>query len=391
MSDKPAANYASAHDIVRISAKRFEMSPWMPAYLTDKAVLGVYSRRFYALGLSEDPTSDYWTLRRKAALYDVPEHPYEISGPDAYALLDKVFCRDISKLRVGRATYAISCDESGGILMDGVLMRIDEDRYWYVLADGEFIPWLKAHALGMDVTIRDPGSWVLQVQGPNSLDVMADLLDEPLTEPFKYFSVHSTSIAGQPFLISRTGWTNEMGFELYPLTTELDGPAMFHYIMEKGAPHGMIHSSLESMGIRRIEGGIMDNGTDMDPSMTPFDAGLGQFVSLDKPTDFIGKKALAAAPRGSRFFGVTCAGAAPLANSALAANGKTVGRATAGGWSPYLETGIAFVVMDEALNWIGRKVTVVLADGGEHAGEIVALPFYDKRKLIPRGLSNEIP
>ena len=88
---------------------------------------------------------------------------------------------------------------------------------------------------------------------------------------------------------------------------------------------------------------------------------------------------------------MTCAGAAPLANSALAANGKTVGRATAGGWSPYLETGIAFVVMDEALNWIGRKVTVVLADGGEHAGEIVALPFYDKRKLIPRGLSNEIP
>ncbi|MBC6439311.1 MAG: aminomethyl transferase family protein [Rhodospirillales bacterium] len=114
------SNYASAHATVRISAKRFNMSPWMPAYLTDKALLG---RRFYALGLGDDPISDYWHLRRQTALYDVPEHPIEISGPDACALLDKVFCRDISKLHEGRAIYAISCNQHGGILMDGVLMK----------------------------------------------------------------------------------------------------------------------------------------------------------------------------------------------------------------------------------------------------------------------------
>jgi len=300
-----------------------------------------------------------------------------------------VFCRDISKLRVGRATYAISCDEQGGILMDGVLMRIDEDRFWYVLADGEFIPWLKAHALGMNVTIRDPESWVLQIQGPKSLEMLPDLLDDPMPEPFKYFSVHSVSIGGQPFLISRTGWTNEMGFELYPLSRNLDGPGMFHYILEKGAPHRLIFSSLESMGIRRIEGGIMDNGTDMDPSMTPYDAGLGQFVNLDKPTDFIGKAALTDAPKGSRFFGMTCAGAAPLANSIVAVDDAVVGRVTAGAWSPYLDCGVAFVVFDEAQDWVGRKVAVLLADASRHEAEIVALPFYDKEKLIPRGLSND--
>ena len=77
----PSLDYAGSHAIVRLSSKRFAMSPWMPAYLTDDAVLGVYSRRFYALGVGDDPAGDYWRLRRGAALYDVPEHPVEIVGP----------------------------------------------------------------------------------------------------------------------------------------------------------------------------------------------------------------------------------------------------------------------------------------------------------------------
>jgi len=388
MTDKPAANYASAHQVVRISAKRFAMSPWMPAYMTERAVLGVYSRRFYALGLSDDPTAEYWHLRRKAVLYDVPEHPIEISGPDAFALLDKVFCRDISKLREGRATYAIACNDRGGILMDGVLMKLGPERYWYVLADGEFLPWLEAHALGMDVAISDPDSWVLQVQGPRALDILPDLLDGPVPDPFKYFSVHEVAIDGHAFLISRTGWTGEMGFELYPLAPAgMDGPTMFRHILAHGEKHGLIHTSLESMGIRRIEAAIMDNGTDMNPSMTPFDAGLGAFVSLDKPTDFIGKAALTQADKDCRFFGVTCPGAAPLSGTVIEHDDRAVGRTTSGAWSPYLECGVAFVCLDKADNWVGRNVTVVLADGSRHDGKIVALPFYDHDKAIPRGLT----
>ena len=109
-------NYARSHPTVRLSSKRFAMSPWMPAYLTDRAIMGVYSRRFCALGCSEDTTADYWQLRRGAVLYDVPERPIEIVGPDSGRLLDKVFCRDIGRLRQGRATYAIACNERGGIL-----------------------------------------------------------------------------------------------------------------------------------------------------------------------------------------------------------------------------------------------------------------------------------
>ena len=380
-------NYAESHSVVRLSSKRFDMSPWMPAYLTDRAVLGVYSRRFYALGIGDDPTGDYWRLRRGAVLYDVPERPIEISGPDAYALLDRVLCRDISKLRPGRATYAIACNERGGVLMDGVLMKLGDERYWYVLADGEFLPWLEAHALGMDVAIRDPDSWVLQVQGPRSLDVLPDLLDGPAPEPFRYFSVHEAAIDGHPFLVSRTGWTGEMGFELYPLSPDLDGPAMFRRILARGEARGLVFASLESMGVRRIEAAIMDNSTDMNPSMTPYDAGLGRFVDLDKAAGFIGRAVLGNAPKGSRFFGVTCPTAAPLAGCTIGWRGRAVGETTAGAWSPYLETGIAFARFDETDAWVGRSVTVTLTDGSEHAGEVVALPFYDADKKIPRGLT----
>ncbi len=387
----PRDNYAMSHDVVRMSAKRFAKSPWMDAYLNENALLGVYSGRFYALGTTADPEADYWHLRRGAGLFDVPERPIEIVGADAFRLLDRLFCRDISRLRSGRATYAIACDQTGGVLMDGVVMRLAENRFWYVLADGEFLSWMKAHALGMEVMVRDPGSWVIQVQGPKSLELLPDLLDGAPPEPFRYFSVHETVIGGQPFLLSRTGWTGEMGFELYTLASDFDGPALFHLMLERGKRHGLAFSSLESMGIRRIEAGIRDNGTDMNPSMTPFEAGLGAFVDLEKETDFIGKAALAAAPRGSRFFGLLCRDAAPMAGSRIVVDGRDAGVTTTGAFSPYLESGIAFARLDEAGDWAGREAVAVLADGSRHRASIIDLPFYDPDKLIPRGLANDIP
>ena len=111
---------------MRISAKRFEKSPFFDCQDCANAVLGVYAKRFYALSLGEDPVSRYWDLRRNVVLYDVPERPLEISGPDALSLLERVFCRKIAGLAVGRARYAIACLPSGGILMDGVLFRLAE-------------------------------------------------------------------------------------------------------------------------------------------------------------------------------------------------------------------------------------------------------------------------
>ncbi len=370
-----------------IRAHRFRVSPFYDAYAKPGTLVGVYNRRLYPWHLGDDVVANYWTLRRAAAMYDVPETPLEIVGPDAERLLNRVLTRDIGKVKVGRASYGLACLADGGILMDGVLLRLAQDRFFYVQADGDFMGWLMAHAIGMDVTVRDPNSWVLQVQGPKSLDILADAAEGGLPDPFRYFDTAFCRIGGQDLVVSRTGWTNEMGFELYTLG-DVDGPKLWNDLMAAGEPHSVIGTGLDSMGIRRIEGGILDNGTDMDRSMTPFQAGLGKFVDLNKD-DFIGRAALEKADRTCLFYGLKVPGAAPVRGSQVLVDGKPAGWTTTGAWSPYLEFGVGYVRFDRPGSGPGEKVTVRLPDGAEHAGEVVTLPFYDAEKLIPRGLSNE--
>ncbi len=389
MSD-PSSNYASTDDTFRVSAKRFARSPWLASYITPETVLGVYSGRFFPLTIGEDPVEAYWNLRRGVALFDVPEHPVEIAGPDALPFLNRIFCRDLSRLRVGRAAYAIACKHSGGILMDGVVLHIAPDLYWYVLADGEFMTWLHAHRAGYDVRVRDPGSWVLQVQGPRALEVLEPMLDGAAPSPLRYFSVHECEVAGEPFLVSRTGWTGELGFELYSRRPEVDGEGVFRHLVQAGSAYGMRVSALECMGIRRIEAGIRDNGTDLDPAMTPFEAGLGSFVDLDK-TVHIGAEALRSASRGCAFFGVSAEPGTPPGRHRVRRAGREVGRLTAAARSPYLQRTIGYVRFDAPGDWEGEQVSLEAADGALYPARVVSLPFYDAEKRIPRGLGGAPP
>ena len=385
-----ASNYAAVDDTFRVSAKRFARSPWLSSYITPETVLGVYSGRFFPLTLGEDPVDAYWHLRRGVTLFDVPEHPVEIAGPDALAFLNRLLCRDLSRLGVGRATYAIACNHSGGILMDGVVLRVSQDLYWYVLADGEFMSWMEAHRAGYDVRVLDPGSWVLQVQGPRALEVLEPMLDGDAPSPFRYFGVYECEVAGEPFLVSRTGWTGELGFELYSRRPDVDGERIFRHLMRAGAACGIRLSALECMGIRRIEAGIMDNGTDMNSSMTPFAAGLGRFVDLDKTTH-IGAQALRAAGRGCAFFGVSAEPDTPLGRHRVRHEGREVGRITAAARSPYLQRVIAYVRFDEPGDWEGAQIALETGDASLFPARVVALPFYDAEKRIPRGLAGASP
>ncbi|MFT5399210.1 MAG: glycine cleavage system aminomethyltransferase T, partial [Gammaproteobacteria bacterium] len=153
-----------------------------------------------------------------------------------------------------------------------------------------------------------------------------------------------------------------------------------------GKSHGMQFSSAESMGIRRIEAGILDYGTDIDMQMTPYQAGLGAFVDLSKD-DFVGKSALLDADQSIALFGLKCRGAAPLSGLGVWEAGNRVGTMTTGAWTPYLNTGIGFVRFDAAGDWLGRSLTLVDRDNNEHACEVVELPFYDSKKEIPRGVA----
>lgn len=378
-------NYAAAHETLRISAKRFEASPYIDKYVNDDIVFGVYCRRFYPLSMGEDPIEQYWKLRHGVMLYDVPEKPLDIRGPDAVALLERVFTRRIDNLKTWRARYAVACTPQGGVLMDGVLIRLADDHFWYVQADGEFEPWMQAYSEGLDVTIRDPKSRVLQIQGPKSLEVLAAATKEGMPEGFGYFHAGMFDFGGQRLLVTRTGWTGEVGIEIYSDGENTDHHALWDHLIASGAPFGMAYSSIESMGIRRIEAGILDNGTDIDPSMTPYEAGIGAFVDLDKP-DFVGRNALLKAEKHCLLMGLTCADAVPLAGSKVMDGDSVLGHITAGAWTPYLETGIGFVRFYQSGDWLGRKLTLCTHDGSQHTCEIVSLPFYDAEKKIPRGM-----
>lgn len=375
-------NYAASHPVLRVSAKRFAASPFLDRYVTDDAVFGVYGGRLYPLSLGDDPVEAYWRLRRQAVLFDVPERPLQVEGPDAERLLDRVLTRDMRSLAVGRARYAIACNARGGILMDGVVIRFAADRFWYVLADGDFVGWLEAHAEGLDVSVGDPGSWVLQIQGPTSLAVLEDACDGGAPDPFGYFAVAECRIAGQPVVVSRTGWSGELGFEVYTLPgTETD--VLWERMLAAGRPHGLGVRSLEALGIRRIEAGILDNGTDMDRTMTPFEAGLGRLVDLDKDAAFVGREALSTADRRPLMFGIVST-SAPVPGAAIHRGGALVGRVTAGAWSPHLEHGIGYARMLRPDAWAGVEVRV---EGGEGPSTLRELPFYDAERLLPRGLA----
>ena len=144
-------NYATSHEKFSVSSKRFEISPFISKYQDKNTVFGISANRLYPLSTEDDPTEAYWNLKNKVMLYDVPERPLEISGPDSTQLLENVFGRTVADLKILRARYAIACSHDGGIIMDGVLIRLAENRFWYVHANGDFEAWLLAHSKDLNV------------------------------------------------------------------------------------------------------------------------------------------------------------------------------------------------------------------------------------------------
>jgi glycine cleavage system aminomethyltransferase T len=375
---------------VAVSARRFEESPYIARTGSPEMVRGVYANRYLAIYMGEDPVEKYWTLRRKALVFDVPEKPIEISGSDAVPFLEKVLARKISTMQEGRGYYAIACTPQGGVFMDGVVFKLAENRFWYVQADGPFETWLLAHSGGLDVKISDPRSRVLQIQGPASIDIMKAASGGAIDETMPYFRSGYFDLGGQTLYVSRTGFTNELGFEIYSGGPATDHIALWDHLMACGEPYGMEFSSTRALTIRRIEGGILGNTTDMDITMTPYEAGLAPFINMEKG-DFVGRDALVDCDKRSVLYGLTCKTQTPAAGSVVLDGGREVGYVTAGVPSPTLGLGIGYVRFEKPGEWSGRTISMRLSDGTEHASHIVDLPFFDREKHIVRGIDRSIP
>ena len=351
---------------------------------------GVYNSRLRSLAYANTDTRDlYWRLRRQVMLSHTGELPLEIRGPDAVALLERVFTRGVEKVRVGRCSYQIACYPDGGTIMDGVLMRLDSDRFWYAQGDGEFYSWLRAQASGLDVEIFNPHVWVSQVQGPRSMDVLAAVADDGMPERFRYFDMAEVRIDGQPLIVTRTGFTNELGWEFY-LEPGADAAAIGDRIMDAGHEWGIQTTPAEVTNARRIEGGLLFSGTDFDQETTPFDAGFGALVDFNK-ADFIGRAALETADRRNRTWGLRVEGGTACHGRSVYLGGDKAGRITSSAWSPTLQCGVAFVRLDDRDLGPGTRLDVDCMDGQMHSGEVCELPFYDRNGDIPRGRTTELP
>ncbi|MEM7214031.1 MAG: aminomethyltransferase family protein [Pseudomonadota bacterium] len=350
----------------------------------------VYNRRHMAVCFDDHSTEDgYWLLRQKAAVLHTGEFPLQFEGPDAERVLDKLFTKDITKAKVMRCAYGLACYEDGGLIVDGILLRLEKDKFWYAQADGDFYSWAKAHASGMNVEISDPDVFVSQVQGPNSLKILEAASDHGMPEPFGYFAIARVSFGGQEVVVSRTGYTNELGWEFYT-EPHHDAEALWAHLESVGKAFGMEIFGLDAMNIRRIEAGILNAGSDFNESTTPYDAGLGRFVDEEKGY-FIGQAALKSAPKEQRLFGIKCLTGEPLISAGIEISNTSAGTVTAGAFSPYLKYGIGYALMDSSNSGPGSKVMVGCRDGEMHEAELVNLPFYDKDAEIPRGKLVDIP
>ena len=367
-------------------------SPWFSKTCNEQSIYSEYAGRLVLQSLGNDPVEEYWSLRKAVGLFDVPERPLEISGKDSVAFLNRVLTRPVDKLRVGRGSYGLLCHQGGGLVCDGILFRLSAERFWYVHADADVYLWLNALAVDYQVEIRDPGAWVLQVQGPKSLHVLERACDGGAPQQFRYFDAFEGSMGGQPVLVSRTGWSAELGFEVYNLDAAVDGPALWDHLMAAGADQRIRACGQMSMNIRRIEGGILNYRSDMDWHTTPYDLGLGAFVDLDGH-DFIGRDALCSASKAPRFTGFKCDSRQIRYGASLTASAQAIGRVTAYEISPYLEYGVGFALLDSAGSLDCGDVSIEDRDGNSCPVEFVALPFYDVDKHIPRGLpsTDDIP
>ena len=331
----------------------------------------------------------YWAVRTNVIFRHTGELPIEISGPDAETLLNKVFTRNVSKVKPGRCSYQFACYHDGGMITDGVLLRLAQDSFWMAQADGDLFSWYKAHAEGLDVSIHDPNVWVSQIQGPKSLKLLAAVLDGSMPDPFRYFDCAEVSIAGQKCWISRSGFTNELGWEVY-LLPETDIAAIGDKIMSVGAEFNILLTGTPVFRARRIEAGLLNAGSDFGADTTPFEVGLGNFIDFDD-RDFIGRKALENADKSSRTWGMRVAGGVSQLGRVIWMGETVVGRVCSSGYSPYQGCGVCIVRMDNPSIGPGKKVHVLCTDGSTQEGELCSLPMYDEERLIPRGKLVDIP
>jgi aminomethyltransferase len=354
---------------------------------------------------------EYHAIRSAAGLLDIsPLYKYRVHGRDAVRLLDRMVTRDVARAAVGQVLYTPWCDAAGKVLDDGTVARLGHETFRLTSADPT-LRWLEANATGLDVILEDvsESTAALALQGPNSRAILQELVDIDL-DNLKYFGISPTTLRSFPVTISRTGYTGDLGYEIW--LDAADALGVWDALIEAGTPHGITPAGLAALDLARVEAGLMLLDVDYvsarkalieAQTSTPFELDLAWTVRLDK-SHFVGKPALVREARNGpqwQFTGVEMewdslervyaeAGLAPQLPSAawrasvpLYADGQQAGYATSGGWSPLLKKYIALAHLQS--RWKDPGTTLEMELTVEHrrkraAARVVGKPFFNPER-----------
>jgi glycine cleavage system aminomethyltransferase T len=333
------------------------------------------------------PEKNFWNLVNEAILCDVAvERQVEITGPDSAKFVQLLTPRDLSKLSVGQCKYVLIINNEGGILNDPVLLRLKENHFWLSLADSDILLWAQGVALnsGLNIKISEPDVSPLQLQGPKSGKIMEALFGESIND-LKYYWFRELNLDGIPLIVSRTGWSSELGYELY-LRDSSKGDELWENIMAAGKPHGLKPGHTSS--IRRIEGGMLSYHADADINTNPYEVGLGRLVNLDTNIKFVGKDALQKINDDGikrKQVGVIL-DCDPLTGPntsfwKITKDNEVVGKITSAVYSPRLKQNIALAMVTINQSEIGTVLDVKMNDQVIKA-TVTKKPFYDPKKKL---------
>lgn len=348
----------------------------------------VYNHMLFPINFA-DLEDEYWHLLEHVTLWDVAvERQVEITGPDAFTFANMLTPRDLSRCAVGQGKYVVITAEDGGVINDPVLLRLGENHFWLALADSDVLLWARGVALnaGLRVNITEPDVSPLQIQGPHAKEVVADLFGDPVTK-LRYYYFLETTLDGIPVVVTRTGWTGEVGYEVY-LRDGSRGDDLWERIMEAGRPYD-IHPTGPS-DIRRIEAGILNWGADMTLDDNVYQAGLGWLVDDDKKADYIGRDALQRIEKEGvkrKLVGVEIDGDPLRFNASkwpVRSGDETIGRVTSAVFSPRLKQNIGYAWVPTKHSTLGTALEVDVPDVGIRGATVAAKPFIDPKKAIPK-------
>jgi len=380
------------YDYRLVHSARYQKSPLFPIFRRLGATSFLwYNHLLHAVDF-EGQTKDqeYWAIRNGVTLWDVSvERPVEIDGPDGFTLMDLLTPRDMRKCAIGQCKYALITDENGCVVNDPVVLRVGENRFWLCPSDSDVHLWAKGVAVGMGLhaTVRLTDVYPIQLQGPKSVDVLQAIIGERIRSLKYYWFMEAEFPGGIPTIITRTGWTGEVGYEVFLLDNSR-AKEMLDLVVQRGKAFGLIPAGPNHA--RRVEASILNNQADMNLDTNLYELGLEW--QIEPKARFIGKEMLERVQREGirrKLVGFAIEGQ-PAPHEfegpwSVLKDGKRIGQASAFLYSPSLEKNIGLAMIAIEYSTPGERIHVQrLPEEPRHPATVVGLPFIDPKKEIPK-------